>query len=272
MTDQPILRARTSAAVVPASEAGAQLDVDMRKATAIAKAGDAIPKSYRGNTGAVLLANEWAHARGIDLLTAMQSVAFVQGKPVIDASMQRALAKRSGYRVIVTEASPKSATVKVSDADGELGSATYTLDDAKRAGLDGKDNWKKNPEDMLVARATTRAMRRFAAEVMVGVLLDDEAEQLDPVTVLTDSSSDGDGSSPAPSPSDITDAEIVDNDDPALPLEDIRIRMIDAVNGLEHTTKLALRTWVDAQGWPADKRQLDDVQAQGVLDWIGRRG
>ena len=201
MTNQPVLRARTQPATapVPASEADAQLSVALREAQAVAKAGDAIPKGYRGNPGAVLLAKAWADKRGLDILTALQTVAFVQGRPVIDATMQRALAKQAGYRVTVTDASSTAATVKVVElASGEvIGEASYTVDDAKAAGLLGKDNWKRTPEDMLVARATTRAVRRYAPEVMVGLVagtdeLDEIRDREDPIAVLQDAGEDQD--------------------------------------------------------------------------------
>ena len=60
----------------------------------------------------------------------------------------------------------------------ELGDATrYSMADAKEAGLDQKNNWKKNREDMLVARATTRAIRRFAPDVLLGMLSSDEVDE-----------------------------------------------------------------------------------------------
>ena len=246
MTNQPVLRARTQPATapVPASEADAQLSVALREAQTIAKAGDAVPRGYRGNPGAVLLARAWADQRGLDILTALQTVSFVQGRPVIDASMQRALAKAAGYRVLIPQATPQAATARVVErSSGEvIGEATYTIDDANRAQLTGKDNWKRNPEDMLVARATTRAMRRFAPEVMVGLVagedeLDEIAEREDPVAVLTENAGGdqdpeavdvahnpvGESEEPSAAPAapesspaadDIPNAEVVEDDQP----------------------------------------------------------
>ena len=157
-------------------------DVEMAKATAIAKAGDLLPRTYRSNPGAVLLAMDWADRVGLSVMDAIHGVAWVQGKPVIDATLQRALATRAGYRILVTDASRESVTAKVVlTATGEtLGSVTYTIEDARTAGLAGKDNWKKNPEDMLVARATSRAVRRFCSDVLVGGgLTEDEVESLE---------------------------------------------------------------------------------------------
>jgi hypothetical protein len=189
MAEHHLLRSRNAAATrsapapVVAESSSNDLALSLEYANAIANAGSAVlPAAYRGKPGAVLLAREWALARGVDMLTALQTVAFVEGKPVIDATMQRALAVRAGYTVKVEsstdgEVESWSGTVTIGRPGGEvLGSATYSWSDAKRAGLADRANWRKNPEDMLVARATSRAMRRHAPEVMVGVFAEDELE------------------------------------------------------------------------------------------------
>lgn len=174
MSDLPVMRGKDTE-TLPASLDASQ-DHVLRRASMIAQAGDALPRSYRGNPGAVLLAMEWARARDIDLLTAIQTVAFIDGKPVIDATMQRALARRAGYRVVVEHADISAARVAVFAHNGErLGDATFTMQDAERAGLTGKANWRQHPRAMLVARATTQALRWHAPEVMVGMLTADEA-------------------------------------------------------------------------------------------------
>ncbi len=212
----------------PQSSAMAAMDAEFRMAQAIARAGDMLPRNYRDKPGAVILVNQWAKAHQVDMLTAMQTVAFVQGRPVIDATMQRALAEKAGYTLRIPTVDRTAATVEVW-RDGELvGSATYTWDDATTAKLTGKDNWKNNPEDMLVARATTRAIRRFAPSVMLGMADRDEADQLDPANVLAPAPTrevvagvaapDDPGADPSPAPvaraaslaPDVVDAEIVD--------------------------------------------------------------
>lgn len=210
MTDQPILRSRTAVAVAPmpttVDETATALDVALREATSIAAAGsDVLPPAYRGKPGAVLLVAEWARARGLVALEAIQSVSFVQGRPIIDAKMQRALAKRAGYSVRITDVSAESATVEVREAGDLLGSATYTLDDAKAAELLGKANWKKHPQEMLVARATTRAISWHAPDALVGVFVDDEIDT--PDTVLATATVD---TPQATADDEPADAEIVD--------------------------------------------------------------
>lgn len=155
--------------------ATADLEGQFRIATALANATEAMPKGYRKQPGAVLLALAWGQQHGVDILTAIQSVAFVEGKAVVDATMQRALAKRAGYSLTITVLAD-GAVVAVSQDGRTLGEASYSMEDAARAGLAGKRNWQQNPEDMLVARATTRAIRRFAPDVLLGMLVADEVD------------------------------------------------------------------------------------------------
>lgn len=237
MTNQPVLRSRTTPATapVPASEADAQLSVELRLAQTLAKGGEAVPKSYRGNVAAVWLAIEWANRRDMDVMTAMQSVSFFQGKPLVDATMQRSLAEQAGYRVEV-EGDDQSATVTVvKPGDTKQHSATFTIEEAKTAGLLSKDVWKAYPADMLVARATTRALRRHASKVVSGLRDPDEAMDVDtsdPIAALTKNAGEDQDpetvdvahnpvgeseepsvakAAPESSPADIEDAEIVDD-------------------------------------------------------------
>lgn len=178
-----IVTARRNTPVL-AAEASSHFDVELKRAQAIASAGDMIPTTYRNKPGAVLLAQQWADAHGVDLLTTMQTVAFVHGRPVIDATMQRALASAHGYDVRVVSADAQRAAVRVFKDGEQIGEAAYSVDDAGTAGLLNKDNWKKDPTAMLVARATTRAVRWFAPSVLLGVLVGDEGEEVDAVEVL----------------------------------------------------------------------------------------
>lgn len=178
-----------------------EMEVMIDYASTISDAAACLPDGYRKQPGAVLLAREWANAHGVDLLTAIQTVAFVKGKPVVDAAMQRALAKRAGYRLAITMEND-SATVTVSDSTGVLGQVTYTMADANAAGLAGKDNWKKHPREMLVAAASRLALRWHAPDVLLGVWDEDEIDDQGGAAVAP--------LAPAPeAPADVVDAEIV---------------------------------------------------------------
>jgi hypothetical protein len=49
-----------------------------------------------------------------------------------------------------------------------VGISSFTIEEAKTAGLTGKDNWKKYPSDMLFARAISRGAKRFAPGIFGG--------------------------------------------------------------------------------------------------------
>ena len=125
-----------------------------------------------------MLAEEWGRQRGFSLLTVLQTVSFFNGKALIDATMLRAMAETAGYTVDV-ESGDDAATVTISKGGVVLGAQTYRLNDARQAGLTNKDVWKKHPRAMLVARATTEAMRYHAPSVVVGIATDEEVESYD---------------------------------------------------------------------------------------------
>lgn len=178
--NMPVLRTRQPAATpVAASSATEALDVEMRRAQAISQAVQALPPAYQRQPGAVLLVDQWARTHGVDTLTAIQTVAFVKGRPVVDASMQRALAVKAGYDIDITEGDGW-AEVAIS-RNGRTKTARFTVEEAKAAGLLGKDNWRTYQADMLVARATARCLRRHAPEVVLGLADPDEVWTADEV-------------------------------------------------------------------------------------------
>lgn len=271
MTDSPVLV--SPRASLPTA-AAASLDVEFRKAQALAKAGELLPRSYRNNPGAIILIQQWANARGIDTVTAIQTVSFIDGRPVVDATMQRAMAEREGVRVKVVDATRESATVEVY-RDGELmGTTTYTMEDAKSAGLANKKNWQQNPVDMLVARATTRGIRWHAPSVMLGTYTEDEAEQFDTTAALAAEVVDAPAETPEPV-ADVVDAEIVDTPEVVEP--EAQADPI-TVPELKQLAKLAGISQVDvirhAQELPDSDRPgtlqaiLDGPTCQPVLSWL----
>lgn len=107
---------------------------------------------------------------------AAQEVHLIRGNLTLSAKLCRALAHQHGLRVVKVAEKADSVTAAVVTADGnELGRTTYTLAQAKKQGLSG-DNWTKNPDRMLWARASKRALDDFAPWVTVGVMSVEQAE------------------------------------------------------------------------------------------------
>ena len=69
--------------------------------------------------------------------TAVAELAVIHGKLFIGAALMRYFAERGGYRVLrkETSASTCTAVLIVAETGQEVGSTTFTIDDARTAGL-----------------------------------------------------------------------------------------------------------------------------------------
>jgi hypothetical protein len=106
---------------------------------------------------------------GLPPFAAMSGIHIIQGKPVLGANVIATLVKndpRYDYRVKVCDA--KDCELAWFEDGKQVGTSTFTWDEAKAAGLTDKDNWRKFPSDMLFARAISRGARRFAPGIFGG--------------------------------------------------------------------------------------------------------
>jgi hypothetical protein len=103
---------------------------------------------------------------------AAQDIHVIDGGLQLSSRLKRALAHNHGLRVeLVSEDETQCTAQIVEIATGKpVGQpVTYTLEMAKRAGTGGRTNWQKHPDQMLWARASARALDRYAPWVTVGV-------------------------------------------------------------------------------------------------------
>lgn len=106
---------------------------------------------------------------GLPPFASMSGIHIIQGKPVLGANVIATLVKNDPrYNYTIKVCSDMVCTLEWFE-DGKLqGESSFTLDEAKKAGLTGKDNWTKYPSDMLFARAISRGSRRFAPGIFGG--------------------------------------------------------------------------------------------------------
>jgi hypothetical protein len=111
-------------------------------------------------------------------LRAASEIAVIHGRLHISSKMLRALAEREGYRVVRVEETPSSCTAAVIDLHGaEIGRATFTIEDAERAGLvRDRSGWKTYPARMLWARAAGWAINDAIPHVALGLSTVEEAD------------------------------------------------------------------------------------------------
>jgi hypothetical protein len=115
---------------------------------------------------------------GFSAAESMQHIELIQGRPSIAAHGRAAKMKAAGYSWKFEQFDSSVCKLLVFDKRGEaIGDSTFTIEDAKRMGLAGKDNLVKNPRNMLYCRAISNAQRWYAPEVLSAALASKEDVQ-----------------------------------------------------------------------------------------------
>lgn len=156
------------------------LDEAMQFAGLMAKS-SIIPKDYQGNPGNILIATMWGQEIGLAPLQAMQSIAVINGRPSIWGDAMLALVRGSGLLEYIKEDPTDegcTCTLKRRGDQFEV-ARTFTPEDAKRAGLWGKPGpWQQHTKRMMQMRARAFALRDAFADVLRGVHIGEEAQDL----------------------------------------------------------------------------------------------
>lgn len=131
-----------------------------------------LPGHLRNKPANVLVILAGARSLNVSAFWALQSMHVIDGKLSLSAELMRGLAIRAGHRVRVVKREMDEAIVEItrSDRPDEPYRASFTWQEAVDAGLQNKDNWKKYRRAMLVARATSIAMRDECPDVLYGVV------------------------------------------------------------------------------------------------------
>lgn len=155
------------------------IDEAMRFADMLSKSA-LVPKDYQGNPANCVIAMQWGMEIGLQPLQAMQSIAVINGRPAIWGDAMIALVKGSGLlERIVEDVGDTSATCTVKRRGEEEVSRSFSMEDAKRAGLAGKQGpWTQYPKRMLQMRARAWALRDIFPDVLRGVFVAEEAQDM----------------------------------------------------------------------------------------------
>lgn len=112
---------------------------------------------------------------GLSYTQALRVFHVIEGKPTLSADGMVGVCLQSGacefFRVV---GDSNSATATTRRRGQPEQSCTFTIDDAKRAGLTGKGNWSKYPDRMLKARAKANLARDVYPELLAGLYDPDE--------------------------------------------------------------------------------------------------
>lgn len=140
-----------------------------------------VPAEMRNRPAAITACILYGQEIGIGPMQALAKVDIVKGRPAPRAELARALALAAGHDLWVEE----STNTRVSVCGRRRGSSnvqkvTWTMDDAKKAGIAGNPTYAKYPRQMLLARASAELVRQMCPEVLGGItVFAEEAADLD---------------------------------------------------------------------------------------------
>lgn len=126
-----------------------------------------VPTSLRGKpediTAAILAGQEL----GLRPMAALRSMDIIQGTPALRAHAMRGLLQSHGHSIQLVESTESVCRMRGRRAgEQEWQQVEWTIERATRMGLMSKDQWKKQPTAMLIARATGELCRLIASDVL----------------------------------------------------------------------------------------------------------
>lgn len=157
--------AGTTALVAWAQEANLAYDMAQKLA-----ATSFVPQSLRGKPGDIAAAILAGSELGLKPMATLKSIDIIQGTPALRAHAMRGLIQSQGHDIELVHSDDTRCVMRGRRAGSEAWQEVeWTTERAQRMGLLGKDQWKKNPKGMLVARATGDICRLIASDALHGM-------------------------------------------------------------------------------------------------------
>lgn len=145
-----------------------------------------------------------AQAEGQHPATITQDYDIIQGKACRKTHSVMARFQQMGGRIEWHELTDSIADATFSHPAGGALRMAWTIDQAKKAGLTNKDNWKNYPRAMLRARLIAEGVRAIYPAAIGGMMISEEAAD-----------TTGDPAPPPAQPKDMGKAEVVIDSYPA---------------------------------------------------------
>ena len=142
-----------------------------------------VPRQYQGKAEDVLVACQWGKEIGLAPMQALQNIAVINGKPSVYGDAAMALVQASSVcedieEYFEGEGTSNPVAICVAHRKGRKPvKATFSVEDAKRAGLWGKQGpWSAYPKRMMQMRARGFALQDAFPDVLKGLITAEEAQ------------------------------------------------------------------------------------------------
>lgn len=163
-----------------------------------------VPVSMRDKPEDVTAAILAGQELGLQPMSTLRSMDVIQGTPALRAHAMRGLVQSHGHSVQMVESTEARCVIRGRrKGDAEWQTVTWTIERATRLRLTNKPEWVKQPQTMLVNRATGEICRLIASDVLFAMPYASEELDEEPATE-------------AP-PARVTTAEVLNSAPAALP-------------------------------------------------------
>jgi hypothetical protein len=147
-------------------------NLELAKAFAEAKM---VPDHFKKSVGDCYIAVNLANRYGMDPWTLMQELYIISGRPMMSGKLATAILNHSLADPLrpVYSGEGDERTITLSgrpEGEAEALSVKLKVKDARTA----NEQWKKNPDQMLMYAASRTWGRRFAPDILLGIVFDDE--------------------------------------------------------------------------------------------------
>lgn len=123
-----------------------------------------------------------AQAEGKHPATIAQDYDIINGRPALKSIAALSRFQHAGGSVNWIESNSERAIGEFSHKLGGTLRVTWDMERAKIAGLAGKDNWKKFPDQMLRARCAAEGVRAVFPACLNGMYVSEEVQDFEPRT------------------------------------------------------------------------------------------
>lgn len=195
---------------------------------------------------------------GMEPMRAVRSLSLVKGKVVESADSQLARFKADGGRAQFKVLTESEAVLWLRHPNGDEHTESFTLADAKNAGLASNENYRKFPKAMLRSRAITAGLKSVGWEGAVGNY---DPDELAPAAAPVDSAMNAEyvkAETVEPAALSVTGAVSV----PALTMDaptDKQAALLDKL--------LRSHVFTDSERAKVAQRVTTKQQAKAAIDW-----
>lgn len=147
-----------------------------------------VPKDYQSKPGNIVVAWQKGFELGLSPSQALESIAVINGRASLWGDTVLAMVRKSGLMESFIEEVTETEAIVTAKRKGEPNPIirSFSMDDAKKAGLAGKAGpWTNYPKRMMQMRARAFVLRDGFADVLKGMSIAEEAQDIVEAEVST---------------------------------------------------------------------------------------